>query len=157
MEFDRAFTVEEANDLLADVESVLAQLDTPRARLETHMGKIQVLDVLWGPRIRDPANPDRGEFLEERAGLRNALRLIEQVVEEELIPLGVRFPPGGLEHGLVDFPSTLDKRWIFLCWHRGEEEVRWWHELDGGFSGRHRITPGLAGQMGHGKVPPPPG
>lgn len=156
MEFDRAFTVPQANGLLPRVEAVLGRLDAPRARLEGHMGKIQVLDVLWGPRIRDPANPDRAEFLEERAGLRGALRSIEAVVEEELLPLGVRFPPGGLEHGLVDFPSTLDGRWVLLCWRRGEPEVRWWHELGGGFAGRRALDPGTAARMGVEPLPPPP-
>lgn len=156
MEFDRAFTVAEANAILPRVEGVLARLDAPRARLESHMGRIQILDVLWGARIRDPANPDRAEFLEERAGLRGALRNIEAVVEAELLPLGVRFPPGGLEHGLVDFPSTLDGRWVLLCWRRGESAVHWWHELDGGFAGRRRLDPATAGRMGTDPLPPPP-
>ena len=38
--------------------------------------------------------------------------------------------------GLVDFPALLDGREVYLCWKYGEEKVSYWHEIDGGFSGR---------------------
>jgi hypothetical protein len=146
--FPHAFTVEEANGLLPELEEVFSELDRHREELETHMARIQVLDVIWGGGLADPGNPDRKEFLSERAAVRQAIGRIERVVEERLHPLKVRFPPGGLEQGLVDFPTTLDGRWIFLCWKRGEPEIRSWHELDGGFQGRRPLSPGEAGRMG---------
>lgn len=42
--------------------------------------------------------------------------------------------------GLVDFPAWLDDREIYLCWRYGEEDIRFWHEVDGGFSGRRPIA-----------------
>ena len=38
--------------------------------------------------------------------------------------------------GLIDFYSMREGRPVYLCWRYGEEEVRYWHELDGGFAGR---------------------
>jgi hypothetical protein len=146
--FPHAFKVEEANALLPTLETLFRKLDRPRAELETRMGRIQVLDLIWGARLRDPDNPDRGEFLEERAALRRTLQEIEKVVDARFRPLGVRFPPGGLEHGLVDFPTTLDGRWVFLCWRRGESEIRAWHEISGGVRGRQPLTPEEAARMG---------
>ena len=58
-----------------------------------------------------------------------------------------RLPAGGLDHGLVDFPTTLDGRWIYLCWHAGEPEVAFWHETSEGFAGRRPITPELAERL----------
>ena len=38
--------------------------------------------------------------------------------------------------GLVDFPALQEGREIYLCWKYGEETISFWHEVDGGFSGR---------------------
>jgi hypothetical protein len=156
--FPRAFTVEEANGLLPTLEAIFRKLDRPRSELEARMGRIQVLDLIWGARLGDPRNPDRGEFLEERAALRRTLQEIEEVVESRFRPLGIRFPPGGLEQGLVDFPTTLDGRWVFLCWRRGEPRVHWWHEISGGFQARQSLTSSVAARMGRdeGPLEPPP-
>jgi hypothetical protein len=148
--FRRAFTVEEANALLPLLESVMEDLDAHRLELEAHMDRIQVLDVIWGRKLAQASNPDREEFLEERAAVRDAIQRIEAVVSARISPLGVRFPPGGLEHGLVDFPTTLDGRWIFLCWKRGEPRITTWHELDGGFRGRRPLTEEMASRLGDG-------
>lgn len=146
--FRRAFTVKEANALLPLLESVLDDLEEHRLELEAHMDRIQVLDVIWGASLTEDSNPDREEFLAERAAVRDAIQRIEAVVSARIAPLGVRFPPGGLEHGLVDFPSTLDGRWVFLCWRRGEPQVESWHELDGGFRGRRPLTDEIAARLG---------
>jgi hypothetical protein len=42
--------------------------------------------------------------------------------------------------GLVDFPAWREDREIYLCWKYGEERIGYWHELDGGFSGRQPIS-----------------
>lgn len=42
--------------------------------------------------------------------------------------------------GLIDFPSRRAGRIVLLCWQLGEpDEIRWWHEIDSGFSGRQPI------------------
>ena len=44
-----------------------------------------------------------------------------------------------LNQGLVDFFSVRDGRLVYLCWKEGEEAIRHWHTLDGGFRGRQPI------------------
>ncbi len=44
-----------------------------------------------------------------------------------------------IDRGLVDFPSMMDGREVYLCWELGEEEVAYWHELDGGYVGREPL------------------
>ena len=73
---------------------------------------------------------------------------VERLIREEVLALGVRFPPGGLEHGLLDFPTNLDGRPIYLCWRASEPEIVAWHEVDGGFDGRKPLTSQLADRMG---------
>jgi hypothetical protein len=41
--------------------------------------------------------------------------------------------------GLVDFPSMMDGREVYLCWRLGEPEVGHWHDLESGFAGRQKL------------------
>jgi hypothetical protein len=41
-----------------------------------------------------------------------------------------------LDRGLLDFPARRGSEDIFLCWHVGEDDVRYWHGVHEGFSGR---------------------
>lgn len=47
--------------------------------------------------------------------------------------------PKDLGMGLVDFPSLLDNQEVNLCWRFGETEIRFWHGLDEGYSGRKAL------------------
>jgi len=41
--------------------------------------------------------------------------------------------------GLVDFPAEREGRRVFLCWRLGEEQVGWFHETSGGYTGRRPL------------------
>jgi hypothetical protein len=47
--------------------------------------------------------------------------------------------------GLIDFPSEMNGRPILLCWHVGEPEVQFWHEVDAGYAGRQPLFPEYVG------------
>lgn len=49
----------------------------------------------------------------------------------------------GFDPGLVDWYARVGGRDVLLCWRFGEKRVAWWHEVEGGFSGR-RPTSELA-------------
>lgn len=136
----RAFTVEEANDLIPRMEEVMQRVQELRARMEKHSERIQLLDALWGSELRSPRNPDHEEYLEHRKQVRELIEEIEDLIQEEILERGIRFPTGGLEHGLLDFPTTYRGRWVYLCWRMGESEIRQWHEVDGGYRGRRDVT-----------------
>lgn len=57
---------------------------------------------------------------------------------EELHQVGVELKD--FERGLIDFPGRHEDRDILLCWHLGEDEVRYWHETDTGFRGRQDVA-----------------
>jgi hypothetical protein len=144
----KAFTVEEANELIPRLEAVLAGLRDCVKQVEQNHEKLQLLDLLWGESVRTTTNPDHKEFDELQSGMRNAARQIEELVQQEIAGRGVRFPSGGLEHGLLDFPTTWQGRWVFLCWKAGEKRITAWHEIDGGFAGRQPLTADQARRMG---------
>lgn len=137
----QAFTIEEANALVPHVRATLRRIQAGRDAAQRRVDQLGVLDALWGDAVQEPANPDYQDYLRYRRSLGRIHRAIERLVRERLSERGIRFPLGGIEHGLVDFPTTLDGRWIYLCWQAGEDEIRFWHEIDGGFAGRRPLTP----------------
>lgn len=44
-----------------------------------------------------------------------------------------------LDTGLLDFPTLLDGREVYLCWQLGETRIEYWHGVDEGFRGRKPI------------------
>lgn len=58
-------------------------------------------------------------------------------IHDELTRLGVllRDPL----RGLIDLHHRRDGRIVYLCYLLGEDEFRFWHELDAGFGGRQPL------------------
>jgi len=56
-----------------------------------------------------------------------------------------------LDLGLVDFPSLLEGKEIYLCWKLGEERIGYWHSIEEGFAGRKPL-----GDSGPAEQPPRP-
>ena len=144
----RNFTVGEANALLPRLREALGGIQELRELVGDHNDRIKILDVIWGRGIHDPDNPDHADFEAHRKAIAGAVGEIERLIREEILALGVRFPQGGLEHGLLDFPTILDGRWVYLCWRIGEVELGAWHEVADGFPGRKPLTPRVARRMG---------
>lgn len=131
----RFFTVEEANRTLPLVSRITADIVHENDRLQ------QVLPRLKEVRMLARRNPDAAEKLE---ALRADIAAVSSRLEgylDELGQIGCVFKG---PQGLVDFYSMREGRPVFLCWHHGEEEVRYWHELDGGFAGRQALEPAAA-------------
>jgi hypothetical protein len=136
----KAFTVAEANSLIPTLEGVLAQIERRMKGVQRTAERLQILDVLWGTKILLKDNPDYPEAQSFRLEIATLMGEIEEIVEREIQARGLRFPQGGLEQGLIDFPTTWEGRWVYLCWRRGELIVGAWHEIDEGFAGRHDLT-----------------
>lgn len=136
----KAFRVDEANAMIPALNDVFQEVRAHRHSIREATKRIDVLDLLWGAALRDVNNPDHGEYLKLQDDVDRALRGLERAIEEGVIARGLRFPAGGIENGLVDFPTTYRGRWVYLCWHVGERELRYWHETDAGFPGRRELT-----------------
>jgi hypothetical protein len=121
----RHFTVEQANDALASVRPMLQRLRDARDLLtdsEAHAALTDAAPTNGG----GESGTQVGEaFLEVR-------RLLVTLEEAGLV---VR----DIERGLIDFPAILDGREVYLCWELGEDEVAFWHELEGGYGGREPL------------------
>lgn len=138
----KLFTIEQANAMLPLVRAITADLANLAREVVDRRHR---LALLTAGRDWKPGDPYSDELAEIEAKLEvDAQRLQEYV--EELRELGVE--PKGAVDGLVDFPSLMDGRIVFLCWKLGEPEVTHWHELDAGFSGRQSLVAGSVADEG---------
>jgi hypothetical protein len=123
----RFFTAEEANRTLPLVSRIMADIVAENDRLQ------ELLPVLKEVRMRTRRNPSASDELNElRADVATISARLEGYLKE-LGQIGCVFKG---PQGLIDFYSMREGRPVFLCWRYGEEDVRYWHELDGGFAGR---------------------
>jgi hypothetical protein len=135
----KLFTVEQANAALPLVRAIMTDLvGLSRDVIERR----QRLATLTSGR-QQQSHRDRDPYAEELEQIEEELEKDGEHLQayvEELRQLGVE-PKSGAE-GLVDFPSLMDGRVVFLCWKLGESEVLHWHELEAGFSGRQPLVAG---------------
>lgn len=148
----RTFTVQQANAALPLVRAIVR--DLVEASREV-MERRERLSYLIGGRSRNRHDPYREELAQIEEELEKDSRQLREYVEE-LRQLGVE--PKGATEGLVDFPTLVDGRLVYLCWQLGESEVLYWHEHDAGFAGRQPLTaealaPGAHGPAAHGERP----
>ena len=71
----------------------------------------------------------------------DVVKLLNQLEElfEELESLGCFYKDWNFSLGLVDFPSQVGGKEVFLCWRSDEKEVLYYHDSDSGFAGRRLI------------------
>jgi hypothetical protein len=139
----KTFTVESANAALPLVRAIVQDLADLSREVMERRDRVSFLMAARGDRATDLYADELSQIEEELE--KDGQRLHEYVAE--LRALGVE-PKNGPE-GLVDFPSLMDGRLVYLCWKLGEPEVLFWHEIDAGFVGRQSLTAGsISGESG---------
>ncbi len=118
------FTVDEANRALPYVARVVDDIAT------CYRDAVDVRQRIEQPGIEDEVDRLKAEY-------ESAMDRLNDLVDE-LQHANVELKD--FERGLVDFPARHDGREIYLCWHRGEESVQAWHEIDAGYAGRQDVT-----------------
>lgn len=133
----KQFTVEQANAALPLVRAIATDLARLSREVIERRERLAMLVAARGERgAKDLYGEELTQIEEELEKDREQL----QEYVEELRQLGVD-PKNGPE-GLIDFPSMMDGREVYLCWKLGEPEVLFWHDLDAGFRGRQSLTAG---------------
>ena len=127
-QFDRHFTIAEANALLPDLRTWIGEL----WRIDELIAPLadQHRELLMRAETHNVGGPQLREFIQLSAEWRRiALRIVEAGVQVK-----------DLARGLCDFPHHRpDGEEVLLCWQVGEPIVAFWHSLDSGFSGRHPL------------------
>ena len=126
MHFEKHFTIEEARALLPELRSIFQ--DAHRRR-----DAAQKADAELGERLQRTGAEAGGKKVSVL--LMDMLQLNLQL--RRLQDLGVQIKD--FERGLVDFPHIREGREVFLCWELDEDDIEFWHDLDGGYAGREKL------------------
>ena len=122
------FTLWEANSLLPELETQLAQILKTREYLHHIKDEIQKArnhSEQGGGSIKGPSYVK---------GLEYIIKRLETIQAKGVVVKD-------LEKGLCDFPFIRDGEVVYLCWMLGESEIKWWHDTHTGFSGRQPLDP----------------
>lgn len=123
--FNKHYTVEEARALLPQVRGWFEEIEPLRRRLVQFDQRLQGL-LANG---QDAGGALVNDSVQTIAKLKGVLRQF-QTREIQI---------KDLERGLIDFPALKDGKEILLCWEKDDEDIEYWHTIEGGYAGRERL------------------
>lgn len=127
------FSVAEVNALIPRLEQIFEEIAGLRERARPLQEALEQLD-----------RQIRSNGVDHSAEQGALQRQLDALTTELTDLLGEIATLGGevkdLDLGLVDFPHQRQGRIVYLCWRRGEDRVRFWHDLSAGFAGRQPLA-----------------
>jgi len=131
---DRTFTLDEAQELLPVLESLLRAAISAKKLMDEVEAEQQALNhriFLNGGMFLDVVPLARRKAERGKA----EQRAKDSLAEIDAIGVQVK----DLNIGLLDFPCEVDGQIVLLCWKLGEKSIAHWHGTDEGFAGRKPI------------------
>jgi hypothetical protein len=129
----RYFTLDEAHEALEELRPLAEEMVTRRRELVEAQGRRAALGAQVGGDGGDLTPSDFADADEELERAASALaRCVERIQAAGVLVKD-------LDRGLLDFPALRGDEEILLCWHVGEDDIRYWHGIDEGFQSRKRI------------------
>jgi hypothetical protein len=129
----KVFSAAEANCTLPLVGRIVRDIVAEHPRWRELVAQYEIAALSARPEWGESA-----ELVRLRGEIDAAARRIDGFVRE-LDEVGCHLK--SYEDGTVDFYARHQDRLVFLCWRLGEETVGYWHEMNGGFTGRQPLTP----------------
>lgn len=130
----KTFSLEEAQTLVPVLESLIKNAMESKNTAETIAQELQQLSqrifLNGGTLVRI------AQVAKRRAQRDKAVQQVKDTLAE-IDSIGVQVKD--LDAGLLDFPCRLGDDIVLLCWKMGETEIRHWHTMDAGFSGRQLV------------------
>ena len=122
-QFEKHFTLDEANALLPELRDLLRGIQSVR----THL----VVDLERAAPVLQLSRSNGGG--QETSGYLTRIHELNDQLGR-LAELGIQLKD--IDRGLIDFPAWRGEQEVFLCWHLDEDDVRYWHDLESGYAGR---------------------
>ena len=130
----RTFTLDEAQDLLPVLESLLRVAIDGKKVAEAIEAEFQALAhrifINGGMSLNVP------QIAFKKAEREKVVQHVKDAMAE-IDAMGVQVKD--LDIGLLDFPCEVDGQIILLCWKLGEKAISHWHGVSEGFAGRKPV------------------
>jgi hypothetical protein len=131
----RTFTLEEAQELLPVLESLLRTAIEGKRLIESVDSESQ--DVAQKVFLRGGMSLNVLHLARRKAEREKAIQKVKDAMAE-IDAIGVQVKD--LDIGLLDFPCEVDGQIVLLCWKLGEKAITHWHGVSEGFAGRQPIN-----------------
>ena len=129
----RVFTLEEANAALTELRPIVERMVQHRRDLTAAQARQTALVTRIAGNGGDMVPSDLHDLAETIQREADAI----SGCAEQINQAGAQVK--SLEEGLLDFPAKRGEQDVLLCWKLGEDEIRFWHGTDEGFSARKRL------------------
>lgn len=120
------FTLDEARRLLPLIKQLAGRAVALSREMQGYEKEVRELGE---KSANNSGSPVGTSYLECLLGLRQCVEKIQQT--------GCLVK--SVQEGLIDFPHWKEDHEVYLCWRYGEDDIRFWHEVDAGFAGRKPI------------------
>lgn len=118
------FTIEEAEAVIPSLEGIFEAVAELTAQAQVKAASLRA-------RMEEDTDPAAAAI--ERSQLQFLAASINEWMQK-IVDLGAL--PKGVDPALVDFPSHLEGREVYLCWKLGDKKLTHYHGTDEGFSNR---------------------
>ena len=129
----RVFTLEEANAALTELRPIVERMVQHRRDLTAAQARQVELVTRIAGNGGDMVPSDLHDLAEAIQREADAISDCAEQIDQA----GAQVK--SLEEGLLDFPAKRGEEDVLLCWKLGEDEIRFWHGTDEGFSARKRL------------------
>jgi hypothetical protein len=129
----RHFTPEEANAALEHVRPLVERMVAQRRE---HVAALERQEELEGHIRGNGGGIPPATLADASAEVERIARQLAHTVDE-INDHGAQVKD--FDEGLIDFPALRRGETVLLCWKLGEDEIRYWHTVDGGFAGRQEL------------------
>jgi hypothetical protein len=129
----RVFTLEEANAALTELRPIVERMVQHRRDLTAAQTRQAELVTRIAGNGGDMVPSDLHDLAETIQREADAISDCAEQIDQA----GAQVK--SLEEGLLDFPAKRGEEDVLLCWKLGEDEIRFWHGTDEGFSARKRL------------------
>lgn len=130
----KTFTLEEAQTLVPVLDSLLKNAAQSKQKAEAIEQELQQLSqrifINGGTLVRI------AQVAKQRAQHDKSVQQVKDTLAE-IDSIGVQVKD--IDGGLLDFPCRIGDEIVLLCWKMGEKEIKHWHTMAGGFSGRQAV------------------
>ena len=122
------FTPQDANRILPEIKKIFSSIIIQKNKVIKLQEELQIM-VNEGTKFT--------LFINKKQELNKAVfKLYETIAELENKGVMIK----SVDEGLLDFPSLRFDEEVWLCWKEGENEIKFWHRKDEGFTGRKPLA-----------------
>jgi hypothetical protein len=136
---DRTFTLQEAQNLLPVLESLLRAAMDGKKLIEAVDNELQ--DLAHRVMMSGGLLVNVVQMARRKAEREKAIHRVKDTLAE-INAIGVQVKD--IDIGLLDFPCKVEGRIVLLCWKLGEQGITHWHTSSEGFAGRKLVDERIA-------------